>query len=240
MKAETGFDVSWCLGCGNYSILSAFRNLFSKNVILPENTVFVAGVGCHGKLPYGLAVKRFMGLHGRTLPVAQGVKLANPKLSVFAIAGDGDCFGEGGNHFIHACRRNIDITLVVHNNQNYALTTGQYTPLSPKGYKSKTSPEGIKELPLNAAQLAIVCGAGFVARTVSSNPIHVQEMIKQAVEFKGFAVVEILQYCPSFNPTIKDCKTKEVSPAGFYEALEHAEDLSAIGVFFKQARVEAR
>ncbi len=194
---------SWCSGCGDFSILTGVKKVLSELNIGPYNTVLVSGVGCFAKLPYWIKTYGFVGLHGRGLPVAQGIKLANPKLTVIAFGGDGDGYGEGGNHFIHACRRNLNICYFVHNNEVFGLTTGQYSPTSEKGRKSKSSPLGTLEKPVNPLALAISAGATFVARAYAGDLKQMVEIMKLALQHaqqeKGFAVVDILQPCISFG-----------------------------------------
>ena len=191
---------NWCPGCGNYGIITAVKKTLAELKFKSENTVLVSGVGCFAKLPYWVKVNGFVGLHGRSLPVAQGVKLANPKLNVIAFGGDGDGYGEGGNHFIHACRRNVDITYIVHNNSVFGLTTGQYSPTAEKGRKSKSSLLGSTENPINPLALAIASGATFVARAYAGHLKETVEILKKAVEHKGFAFVDIIQACVTYQP----------------------------------------
>ncbi len=190
---------NWCAGCGDYAILAGVKRALTELKIEPHEAVLVSGVGCFAKLPYWTKVYGFVGLHGRSLPVAQGIKLANPKLAVIAFGGDGDGYGEGGNHFIHACRRNIDIAYFVHNNSVFGLTTGQYSPTSEKGRKSKSSPLGSFETPINPLALAISAGAKFVARAYAGNLNELVELMKKAIQYKGFAFVDIIQPCVSFG-----------------------------------------
>jgi 2-oxoglutarate ferredoxin oxidoreductase subunit beta len=194
---------NWCLGCGDFGILAGMKKALSELTIGPHNTVLVSGVGCFAKLPYWTKAYGFVGLHGRGLPIAQGIKLANPKLTVIAFGGDGDGYGEGGNHFIHACRRNLNICYFVHNNEVFGLTTGQYSPTSEKGRKSKSSPLGTLEKPLNPLVLAISSGATFVARAYAGDLTQLVNIMKQAIQHtqqgKGFAVMDILQPCVSFG-----------------------------------------
>ena len=191
---------TWCPGCGNYSIIASVKKTLSELNLEPQNTVLVSGVGCFAKLPYWIKTNGFVGLHGRSLPVAQGVKLANPKLTVLAFGGDGDGYGEGGNHFLHACRRNVDITYIVHNNSVFGLTTGQYSPTSEKGRKSKSSLLGSTEQPINPLAIAIASGATFVARAYAGHTKETVEILKKAINHKGFAFVDIIQPCPSYVP----------------------------------------
>ncbi len=194
---------NWCTGCGDFGILTGVKKALTELNIEPHNTVLVSGVGCFAKLPYWTKAYGFVGLHGRSLPVAQGIKLANPQLTVIAFGGDGDGYGEGGNHFIHACRRNLNVCYFVHNNEVFGLTTGQYSPTSEKGRKSKSSPLGTLESPVNPLALAISAGAAFVARAYAGDSKQMIEIMIQAVKHtqqgKGFAVVDLLQPCVSFG-----------------------------------------
>ena len=190
---------AWCPGCGNFGILKAFKEAFVELGLEPYQFTIVSGVGQAGKFPHYVKCNTFNGLHGRTLPVATGAKLANHELTVLAVGGDGDGYAEGGNHFIHAMRRNIDITYLVHNNQVYGLTKGQTSPTSELGYVSRTTPSGSPAPPMTPLLLAIATNCSFVARGFSGNKPHLTDLIKAAITHKGFAFVEILQPCVSFN-----------------------------------------
>lgn len=191
--------VAWCPGCGNFSILKALKNAFVELGKKPSEIVIVSGIGQAPKTPHYLRCNNFNGLHGRTLPVATGIKLSNHELTVLAEGGDGDGYGEGGNHFIHAMRRNIDITYLVHNNQVYGLTKGQTSPTSDLGYVSKTTPMGSPNSPMTPLLLAIASNCSFVARGFCGEDEHLTSLIKEGILHKGFAFVEILQNCVSFN-----------------------------------------
>jgi 2-oxoglutarate ferredoxin oxidoreductase subunit beta len=192
---STGVTPTWCVGCGNFALLLAIRQLFAKTNMKPHNTVMTFDIGCAGNAASWHKIYSFHALHGRSLPVALGIKLANPSLTVIADAGEGGAYGEGGNHFLHACRGNANITLIVHNNKQYALTKGQPSPTTDEGYVSPLSPEGVKEKSLNGLQLAIVAGASFVARGFAGDVDHLVELFEKAVQHKGFALVEVLQPC---------------------------------------------
>lgn len=194
-----GQKPAWCPGCGNFSILRAFNEAMVELNISPHEFVIVSGIGQAGKFPHYTKCHTFNGLHGRTLPVATGIKLANHKLKVFAVAGDGDCYGEGGNHLIHAIRRNIDVKLFVHDNQIYGLTKGQASPTSMKGMITKTQPFGSLAEQFNPLALAIALNCSFVARGFAGDIEHLKNLIKQAVRHKGFSLIDILQPCVSFN-----------------------------------------
>lgn len=190
---------NWCQGCGNYGIWLAFKKAAEKEGWKDGNTVVVAGIGCHGHIINFTKITAFEGLHGRALPVASGIKYVNHNLNVVVFTGDGDGLSEGGNHFVHAARRNQDLVVILHDNGDYGLTTGQSSPRSPKGYVSKSTPEGKIEEPLNPLMLALTSGATFVARTYSGDIDFTAEMMIKASKHKGFALVDILQPCVTFN-----------------------------------------
>ena len=189
---------AWCPGCGNFAILTALKQSLVALDIEPHRILLVSGIGQAGKLPHYTKGNVFNSLHGRTLPPTTGAKIANPDLTVIAIAGDGDGYGEGGNHFIAAARRNNDITYLVHNNQVYGLTKGQASPTSDFGFITKTTPQGA-DLPLNPIALAIVAGATFVARGFAGDIQHLSQLIVQGIQHRGLALIDILQPCPTFN-----------------------------------------
>ena len=190
---------NWCAGCGNIPLWAAFKNAAVQKDWNNTNSVLVAGIGCHGHIVNFTRLTSFEGLHGRALPLATGIKLVNHKLNVFVFTGDGDALAEGGNHFLHACRRNHDLTILLHDNAVYALTTGQTSPESPKGYKSKSTPDGNPDNPLNPLSLAITAGATFVAREYASNIKNLTDLIIKANEHKGLSIIDILQPCVTFN-----------------------------------------
>jgi 2-oxoglutarate ferredoxin oxidoreductase subunit beta len=190
---------NWCPGCGNFGLWAAFKMAAVKENWSNDNTAIVAGIGCHGHIVNFTKITSFEGLHGRPLPVATGIKIANNRLNVFVFSGDGDCLGEGGNHFIHACRRNHDITLMLHDNGLYALTTGQTSPASPHGFESKSTPQGNPDQPFSPMTLAIAAGATFVARGYTSDIPKLTELMIEANNHKGFAFLDILQPCTTFN-----------------------------------------
>ncbi len=194
-----GQPTAWCPGCGNFSILKTFKEAMVELNIEPHQFTIVSGIGQAGKLPHYLKCNTFNGLHGRTLPVATGIRLANHEMLVVAVAGDGDCYGEGGNHLIHAIRRNINVKLFVHNNQIYGLTKGQASPTSMEGMKTKSQPFGVFSEQLNPMALAVALDCSFVARGFSGDSKHLKGLIKEAVNHKGFALVDILQPCVTFN-----------------------------------------
>lgn len=193
-------DVRWCPGCGDYSILAQVQRSFPDVIETDkENVVWISGIGCSSRFPYYMDTYGFHGIHGRAPILATGVKVANPELSVWVATGDGDLLSIGGNHFIHACRKNIDIKILLFNNRIYGLTKGQYSPTSEKGKVTKTTPFGSVDYPFNPVALALGAEATFVARTIDRQPKHLQEMIKRAGKHKGTAFVEIYQNCNIFN-----------------------------------------
>lgn len=199
LKDYAGGTTAWCPGCGNFMLLRAVQEAMVGLGKEPHEVLLVSGIGQAGKLPHYMRCNTFNSLHGRTLPPATGVKLANHELTVVAIAGDGDCYGEGGNHFLHAIRRNIDITLIVHDNQVYGLTKGQASPTSDRGFATKVQPEGVILAPFNPVLVAVAMDASFVARGFTGEKDHLVGLIQEAVLHRGFALVDILQPCPSFN-----------------------------------------
>ncbi|MCX8022926.1 MAG: 2-oxoacid:ferredoxin oxidoreductase subunit beta [Syntrophorhabdaceae bacterium] len=194
-----GQTPAWCPGCGNHSILKVFKEALVELAIEPGTFVIVSGIGQAGKFPHYLRCNAFNGLHGRTLPVATGIKLSSHDMLVIAVAGDGDCYGEGGNHLIHAIRRNIGVKLFVHDNQIYGLTKGQASPTSIEGMKTKTQPFGVLSEPLNPLSLAVALDCSFVARAYAGDQEHLKFIIKEAIRHRGFSLVDILQPCVTFN-----------------------------------------
>ena len=193
-----GLKPAWCPGCGNFGILAALKKALIDLNLPPYQVLIVSGIGQAGKLPHYLKCNTFNSLHGRAVPAAIGAKIANHQLTVIAAVGDGDGYGEGGNHWLHAMRRNHNITYLVHDNRVYALTRGQVSPTSDAGMVSKTIPEGASQ-PLNPLLLAIASDASFVARGFSGEIEHLAGLIKQAILHDGFSFLDILQPCVSFN-----------------------------------------
>jgi 2-oxoglutarate ferredoxin oxidoreductase subunit beta len=190
---------TWCPGCGNFGILSAFKGALVELDLEREHVVAVSGIGCHGKISDYVNVNTFHGIHGRVLPLATGIKLANPDLAVFGFSGDADCYDEGWDHFCHAVRRNIDVTLIVHNNMILGLTTGQTTATSQTGFRTKSTPFGSPVPPLNPIAHALVSNGSFVARGFAGDPKHLQSLIVQAARHRGFNYIDIFQPCVTFN-----------------------------------------
>ncbi|MHB0856836.1 MAG: 2-oxoacid:ferredoxin oxidoreductase subunit beta [Anaerolineae bacterium] len=193
---------AWCPGCGNFSIWNGIKRALVKLELDPHQVVLVSGIGQSSKMPDYVNVNGFTTLHGRALPVATGIRLANHGLKVIVHSGDGDCYGIGGNHFTHFLRRNLDISLFVHDNRIYGLTKGQYSPTSPEGFKSKTSPPpaGAIDRPVNPMAWALASGATFVARAFAGDIPHMVEMMTAAIRHEGAALLDIFQPCVVFNP----------------------------------------
>lgn len=191
--------VKWCPGCGNHAILSSVANVFPKIGYKKENFVFVSGIGCSSRFPYYVNTYGFHGIHGRANAIASGVKLANPLLSVWINTGDGDSMAIGGNHFIHIIRRNMDVNIMLFNNQIYGLTKGQYSPTSPMGAITKTSPLGTIEHPFNPGELVLGAQGTFFARVVDTNPKMMSDVMFEAAKHDGTSVVEVLENCVIFN-----------------------------------------
>jgi 2-oxoglutarate ferredoxin oxidoreductase subunit beta len=192
-------DIAWCPGCGNFAILKALKEALTELEVVPEKLVITSGIGQAAKMPHYLRTNVFNGLHGRALPPATAIKAVNPELTVIAEGGDGDMYGEGGNHFIHTILRNPDITNIIHNNMVYALTKGQASPTSRLGFTTPVQVAGVTEEPFNAIAVAVSLDASFVARAFAGDDVQTKEIIKKAISHKGFAVVDILQPCVSFN-----------------------------------------
>ncbi|MGD0231719.1 MAG: thiamine pyrophosphate-dependent enzyme [Syntrophorhabdales bacterium] len=190
---------AWCPGCGNFGILRAFNQAVSELGLAPHQFTIVSGIGQAGKFPHYTRCNTFNGLHGRTLPVATGIRLVNRTMPVIAVAGDGDGYGEGGNHLIHAIRKNIDVAMFVHDNQVYALTKGQASPTTMKGMKTKAQPGGTVDEALNPLALAVALNCSFVARGYAGDQEHLKETMKKAINHAGFALLDILQPCVTYN-----------------------------------------
>lgn len=203
---QTKAKITWCPGCSNFAILAAFKQavleMTQNKELKLENIVVSGGIGCHGKIMDYLNLNSFNSIHGRVPPLLQGVKIANPKLIPIGFMGDGDAYAEGISHLIHAAKRNANITLLIHDNQVFALTVGQFTPTSIKGFKSGSAPiKGNPEEPLNPLAVILNSGATFVARAFALDISKTKEIIKQGIRHRGFALIDILQPCITFNNT---------------------------------------
>lgn len=199
LYAREDVDVAWCPGCGNFGILKLIEQVLEELNLTKSETVFVSGIGQAAKTPYYVDTNMFGVLHGRALPVATAIKAANPKLSVVAEGGDGDMYGEGGNHFLHAIRRNVNIVHIVHNNMVYGLTKGQASPTSQKEFVTKVQVNGVNNEPVNSLAIALSLKAGFVSRVNIGDMAHAKEVLKKAFLHKGYALVDIFQPCVTFN-----------------------------------------
>jgi len=242
-----GRQPAWCPGCGNFGILKAFKDAMVQLNVGPHQFIIVSGIGQAGKFPHYVKCNTFNGLHGRSLPVAAGIRLSNHEMPVMAFAGDGDCYGEGGNHLIHNIRRNINVKLFVHDNQIYGLTKGQASPTTMEGMKTKNQPFGVFSEQLNPLAMAIALDCSFVARGFAGDTEHLTWLMKEAVNHKGFSLVDILQPCVTFNRinTFEWYRQRvyhiepEYSPedrvAAFQRSLEWAERIPT-GVIYKNHR----
>jgi len=230
----SGYTPTFCPGCGDWGISISIKSAFSQMGLDPSSVFVVFGIGCSGNMNDFLNAYAIHALHGRALPNAIGAKLANHQMPVVAVVGDGDCYGEGGNHIIHACRGNHDITVIVHDNGVYGLTTGQVAPTAQKGFKSKSTPSGIIENPINPLTLSLSQGATFVAQTFAGDATHVTEMIKAGMKHKGFSLVNVLQPCVTFNKIntyqyyLKHSYklSADYQPNSFEKAMEKAMEMS--------------
>ncbi len=198
-ELETGSKCNWCPGCGDFGIMLALKQAVFELKLDPEETMVVSGIGCGSQAPHLIKVYGFHSLHGRAVPVATGMKLANHKMNVIIIGGDGDGYGIGMGHFVHGLRRNLNVTYLIQNNQVYGLTKGQTSPTSDHGYKSKSTPEGVIEMGMRTMSVSMAAGATFVARSFAGDIPHLKSMIMQGIQHKGFAHIDILQPCVTFN-----------------------------------------
>jgi len=221
----------WCPGCGDFSVLSALQTALFELGLQPHQVVVISGIGCSSNLPGFINTYGMHTLHGRSLAVGTGLKLANHALKVICVGGDGDGYGIGGNHFIHTMRRNVDLTYIVMDNQIYGLTTGQTSPTSAKGMKTKSTPHGSVENPINPMPLAMVGGATYVARGFSGKQKHLVDILKGAITHKGFSLVDVFSPCVTynkdntyqwFNPRVKILDEQNYNPTDFQTALQKA------------------
>lgn len=236
----------WCPGCGDFSVLAALQTALFELGLKPYQVCVISGIGCSSNLPGFINTYGMHTLHGRSLAVGSGVKLANHDLKVICVGGDGDGFGIGGNHFVHTCRRNIDMTYIVMDNQIYGLTTGQISPTSTKGMKTKSTPHGSVENPINPIPMAMVAGATYVARAFSGKQKHMVEMFKGAIQHNGFALVDVFSPCVTynkdntyqwFNPRVKILEELGHDATDFHKALDRGyqwgEEIP-IGLFWRR------
>jgi len=235
-------DIAWCPGCGNFPILKMLKRALAELQIKPADLVLVSGIGQAAKIPHYIKTNVFNGLHGRALPAATAIKAANPALTVIAESGDGDMYGEGGNHFIHTIRRNPNITNIVHNNMVYGLTKGQASPTSQKGFVTPVQVSGVFLEPFNPLAVAIALNASFVARAFSGDIERTTDILKKAIEHNGYALVDIFQPCVTFNRinTIQWFKEhtyylEDHDPSDRQKAFEMATETEKLplGIFYK-------
>ncbi|MDX2227683.1 MAG: 2-oxoacid:ferredoxin oxidoreductase subunit beta [Verrucomicrobiae bacterium] len=245
---EHRIHADWCPGCGDFSVLAALQAALGELGLEPYNTVVVSGIGCSSNLPGYINCYGMHTLHGRSLAVASGVKMANHSLNVIATGGDGDGYGIGNNHLVHCMRRNIDITYIVMDNQIYGLTTGQCSPTSARGAKTKTTPNGNIENPYNPIAMAITGGATYVARGYSAKPKHLIELIKAGIQHKGFSLIDVFSPCVTFNKEntyqwfnkrVKMLEESGHNPTDFHTAMDRAYEFTddegvPIGLFWKR------
>ncbi|MCL2310014.1 MAG: 2-oxoacid:ferredoxin oxidoreductase subunit beta [Proteobacteria bacterium] len=222
---ESNQDVRWCPGCGDYAVLSQIQKLMPTLGVPRENFAFISGIGCSSRFPYYMETYGMHGIHGRAPAIASGLKLARPELSVWVVTGDGDALAIGGNHFIHAIRRNIGLKIIMLNNRIYGLTKGQYSPTTELGKKTKSTPLGNIDRPFNPVALALGAGATFVARTVDADQAHMASMLKRAAAHEGTAFVEVFQNCLVFNDGAYDAITDKSTRDDTRLLLEHGKPL---------------
>ena len=223
-------EVRWCPGCGDYAILAAFQRILPELGLPPEKHVFVSGIGCAGRLPYYMNAYGFHTLHGRATAIATGLKALRDDVCVWVITGDGDALSIGTNHLVHALRRNINVNIILVNNQVYGLTKGQFSPTSPRGKITKTSPQGVQSEALNPLTLALGAGASFVARAVDKDPKHLGSMLKAAYAHSGCAFVEVYQDCHIFNQGAFDAFSTKTNREENTIYLEPGIDLKLVGL----------
>lgn len=218
-------DVRWCPGCGDYSILAQMKKVLPTTGIPPEKMVFISGIGCSSRFPYYVNTYGMHSIHGRAPAVATGLKVARPDLSIWVITGDGDGLSIGGNHLMHAIRRNLDLNIVLFNNQIYGLTKGQYSPTSPLGKVTKSTPSGSVDNPIHPLSVAIGCEATFVARSIDVHTKHLTAMLKRAAEHRGTSFVEVYQNCNVFNDGAFEWGTDRDTKAETIVEIEHGKPL---------------
>jgi 2-oxoglutarate ferredoxin oxidoreductase subunit beta len=217
--------VRWCPGCGDYGVLNSLHKAMAELGVAPHNTAVISGIGCSSRLPYYMNTYGFHTIHGRGAAIATGVKVANPKLSVWLATGDGDCLAIGGNHFIHAVRRNVDINILLMNNKIYGLTKGQYSPTSARGFVSKSSPYGTVEDPFRPAELAIGARGRFFARTIDTDIKNSPDILLSAARHPGASVVEVILNCVIFNDGINETITSRENRPDRTIFLRHGEKM---------------
>ncbi|MGE3269218.1 MAG: 2-oxoacid:ferredoxin oxidoreductase subunit beta [Chloroflexota bacterium] len=235
---------TWCPGCGDFGVLNGLYNAMRQKGLQTKDVVVVSGIGCSSRLPFFVASYGFHGVHGRAMPIATGIKVANPDLKVLAMGGDGDAFAIGGGHFVHAARRNLDICYVIMDNNIYGLTKGQTSPTSQVGFVTKTTPKGTPDRPINPLRLAIASGATFVARGFSGKPKELAELIVEGINHNGFAVIDTFSPCPTFNKvnTFRSYREEvadlpsDYDPSDLHKAIEAASSVDPmyLGVLYRE------
>ncbi len=241
---RTQYNPNWCPGCGNYGVLKSIDLALQELGLKNEQIVVVSGIGCNGRFPHNFKTYGFHTLHGRVLPIVQGIHIANPELCVIGIAGDGDAFAIGGGHVPHAARRNPDITYIVLDNGIFGQTKGQPSPTTPIGLRTKVTPHGNKEDPLDISRLALAYGVSFLARGYPGKANHLANLVAEGIKHKGFALIHVLNPCPTYHDTWKEYQSKvleigpEHDPTNVDAALELVREQTKIpiGVIFKQDR----
>lgn len=230
----------WCPGCGDFGVLSAITRALAFLRLPREQTAVVSGIGCSSRLPAYLDTYGFHGLHGRALPVAAGLKAARPDLQVIAVGGDGDGYSIGGNHFLHACRRNMDMTYIVMDNRVYGMTKGQPSPTSAPDWPSKLAPQGTGVRPFQPLAIALSSGAGFVARGFAGDPVNLTRMIVEALNYSAFSFIEVLSPCPTFRPeqkqwkqVVRQCEDEPADNPIVAAGRIHADDGMSTGIFYR-------
>ncbi len=248
---ETGVQNTWCPGCGNFGILKAFKDAIFKMEdfgVPRKNVVLATGIGCGAKIADYVDINTFCSLHGRPVATAEGIKIGNPNLKIIASTGDGGAYDEGIAHLVHAAKRNVDMTVLVHDNRNFALTASQYTAVSPKGFEGQSTPQGSAEMPINPLSLMLSSNASFISRGYSVKQEHLKKLIIEAVSHKGFSMVEILQPCitffntfPEYNKNVyelagNDTSDKKIALQNIEEWDYNKESKIPIGIFYKIER----
>ncbi len=245
---DTHYEIAWCPGCGNFGILAAMKHALVNQSIAPHEVLIITGIGQAAKTPEFMRCNMFHSLHGRALPLATGAKLANHNLRILVNTGDGDCYGEGGNHFMHAVRRNMDFTVLAHNNMVFGLTKGQASPTSVRGTVTRFQTHGVIMEPFNPLMFALALGAGFVARGYSGNIEHLSMLIQEGMLHNGFSLIDILQPCVSFNSVntykwyserVYDLAKEEHDPTDYDAALKKAREWGEripIGIIYREEK----
>lgn len=241
---RSDYTSSWCPGCGDYGVLKSVDMAFHELGLKNEDVIIVSGIGCNGRFPHNFRTYGFHTLHGRVLPIAQGINMTRPELCVVGIAGDGDAFAIGGGHVPHAARRNPDMTYIVLDNGIYGQTKGQPSPTTPLGYKTKVTPDGNPENPIDISKLALAYGVSFLGRGFPGKPNHLARLIAQGIAHKGFALIHVLNPCPTFHDTWKELAPKVIEIGSEHDSadldaawkLVRRQDKIPIGIIFKQKR----